>query len=148
MTADEERKTCIFSHQNEVDDDGYFVRDYGSARQGLEISANSQLLKRLTLMPAVAKSWAPQPALTPLIEKNYLTRALYAANQSRQAVPLIKPRPPIVGTGLESVIARNTGQVVYAKDNGEVVSATADRLIVKYTKQKTKQTYQSNPLSA
>ena len=141
LTADEERKTCIFSHQNEVNDDGYFVRDYGSARQGLNIGQFP--VTEATHIDASRRQIVGSSAgLTPLIEKNYLTRALYAANQSRQAVPLIKPRPPIVGTGLESVIARNTGQVVYAEDDGQVVSATAERLIVKYAKQKTKQTYQ------
>ena len=54
------------------------------------------------------------------------------SNQQRQAVPLIKPESPIVGTGLEGVIARNTGQVVMAEADGVVTKASAQEVIVKY----------------
>ena len=54
------------------------------------------------------------------------------SNQQRQAVPLIQPSSPIVGTGLEGVAARNTGQVVLAEADGEVVKATGEEVSVKY----------------
>ncbi len=54
------------------------------------------------------------------------------SNQQRQAVPLIQPSSPIVGTGLEADAARNTGQVILAEDAGEVIKATAQEVVVKY----------------
>ena len=70
--------------------------------------------------------------LIPFIEKNYVYRSLMGSNQQRQAVPLIVPQSPIVGTGLETTAARNTGQVVLAEADGEVTKATAAAVIVKY----------------
>jgi DNA-directed RNA polymerase subunit beta len=70
--------------------------------------------------------------LIPFIEKNYVYRALMGSNQQRQAVPLISPESPIVGTGLEAVAAENTGQLVVAEAAGEVTKATADQVVVKY----------------
>jgi DNA-directed RNA polymerase subunit beta len=70
--------------------------------------------------------------LIPFIEKNYVYRSLMGSNQQRQAVPLIVPQSPIVGTGLETSAARNTGQVVLAEADGEVTKATAGQVIVKY----------------
>jgi len=70
--------------------------------------------------------------LIPFIEKDYVYRALMGSNQQRQAVPLIKPEAPIVGTGVEAAAARNTGQVVIAEADGEVTKATGDAVTVKY----------------
>ena len=61
--------------------------------------------------------------LIPFIEKNYVYRSLMGSNQQRQAVPLIQPASPIVGTGLEAAAARNTGQVILAEADGEVIKA-------------------------
>jgi DNA-directed RNA polymerase subunit beta len=70
--------------------------------------------------------------LIPFIEKNYVYRALMGSNQQRQAVPLIKPESPIVGTGVETAAARNTGQIVLAEADGEVMKANGDEVVVKY----------------
>jgi DNA-directed RNA polymerase subunit beta len=70
--------------------------------------------------------------LIPFIEKNYVYRSLMGSNQQRQAVPLIVPQSPIVGTGLETTAARNTGQVILAEGTGTVTKATAAAVIVKY----------------
>jgi DNA-directed RNA polymerase subunit beta len=70
--------------------------------------------------------------LIPFIEKNYVYRSLMGSNQQRQAVPLIQPSSPIVGTGLEIAAARNTGQVILAETDGEVTKATAQEVVVKY----------------
>jgi len=56
------------------------------------------------------------------------------SNQQRQAVPLIKPESPIVGTGLESIVAHNTGQLTVAEEDGVVEKATADEVVVNYKK--------------
>src|SRR5690606_6136864 len=69
--------------------------------------------------------------LIPFIEKNYVYRSLMGSNQQRQAVPLIQPTAPIVGTGLESAAARNTGQLMLADADGEIIKATADEVVLK-----------------
>ena len=70
--------------------------------------------------------------LIPFIEKNYVYRSLMGSNQQRQAVPLIQPAAPIVGTGVEVAAAHNTGQLFLAEGQGEVTMATADEVVVKY----------------
>jgi len=70
--------------------------------------------------------------LVPFIEKDAVMRALMGSNQQRQAVPLTKPEAPIVGTGMETDAARNTGQVVIAEADGEVVKADGDEVVVQY----------------
>jgi len=70
--------------------------------------------------------------LIPFIEKDYVYRALMGSNQQRQAVPLIHPESPIVGTGVETAAARNTGQVILAEADGEVLKATGEEVVVQY----------------
>ncbi len=85
-------------------------------------------------------------ALIPFVEKNYVYRSLMGSNQQRQAVPLINPEAPIVGSGVEGVAARNTGQVVLAEGKGKVVKATAEEIVVDYGK--VRKNLQANALCA
>ncbi|HEX6258081.1 MAG TPA: DNA-directed RNA polymerase subunit beta, partial [Candidatus Saccharimonadales bacterium] len=71
-------------------------------------------------------------ALIPFVEKNRVDRNLTGSNMQKQAVPLLRPQSPIVGTGIEAEIARNTSQLVVAEGAGEVVRADADMVQVKY----------------
>src|ERR1043165_676025 len=80
--------------------------------------------------------------LIPFIEKNYVYRSLMGSNQQRQAVPLIEPKAPIVGSGLEAVVARNTGKMQLAEADGTVIRADAQAVIVKGRKE----TYTYEPL--
>ena len=131
LDASEEESAVIAGAGNAVDENGYFVEDRVSARKSLhpgEVDAND-----VTHMDAAQNQIIGSSAgLIPFIEKNYVYRSLMGSNQQRQAVPLVQPSSPIVGTGLESTAARNTGQVVLAEADGDVVSATGDEVIVKY----------------
>src|SRR5687767_14111072 len=69
-------------------------------------------------------------ALIPFLEHDDANRALMGSNMQRQAVPLLNPKTPFVGTGLESVVARDSGAVIIAKRAGVVTSVTADEIIV------------------
>lgn len=71
-------------------------------------------------------------SLIPFIDKNRIDRNLTGANMQRQAVPLINPEAPIVGTGIEHDVAKNTSQLICAKADGEVIKADADEVQVKY----------------
>jgi len=112
-------------------DDGTFVEDRVSARSHQasgEVDATD-----VTHMDAARNQIIGSSAgLIPFIEKNYVYRSLMGSNQQRQAVPLVQPQSPIVGTGLEANAARNTGQVILAEADGEVVKASGEQVIVKY----------------
>lgn len=69
-------------------------------------------------------------SLIPFLENDDANRALMGSNMQRQAVPLINPRAPLVGTGMEHVVARDSGVTILAKYNGKVFDVDADRIIV------------------
>ena len=72
-------------------------------------------------------------ALIPFLEKNRIDRNLMGANMQRQAVPLIKPAAPIVGTGVEHDVAANTAELICAEAAGEVIKADAEEVQIKYS---------------
>ncbi len=111
--------------------DGAFADERVSARNGLlpeQVDAHE-----VTYMDAAHKQiLGSTAALVPFVEKNRVDRSLMAASMQKQAVPLLQPESPVVGTGIEEVIARNTSQLVVAEDAGEVVRADGDVIEVKY----------------
>ncbi|MDB5164048.1 MAG: rpoB [Candidatus Saccharibacteria bacterium] len=131
LDAAEEESAVIASAGEAVDASGFFVSERVSARSHLksgEVDAND-----VTHMDASRKQIIGSSAgLIPFIEKNYVYRSLMGSNQQRQAVPLIRPAAPLVGTGLEASAAINTGQIVVAEDAGEITKSTADEVVVKY----------------
>ncbi|MCA9835034.1 MAG: DNA-directed RNA polymerase subunit beta, partial [Thermomicrobiales bacterium] len=70
-------------------------------------------------------------AMIPFLEHDDANRALMGANMQRQAVPLLRPQSPVIGTGMEYFVARDSGQVVVAQETGTVVSASGDRIVVR-----------------
>ena len=131
LDAFAEEVAVIAGAGSELDKDGHFVDERVSVRNRLkssEVDADD-----VTYMDAARNQIIGSSAgLIPFIEKNYVYRSLMGSNQQRQAVPLIQPQSPIVGTGLEGVAARNTGQVVLAEGDGEVVKAAGDEIVVRY----------------
>ncbi|MEO6421975.1 MAG: DNA-directed RNA polymerase subunit beta, partial [Candidatus Nitrotoga sp.] len=131
MDASEEEHAIIASAGSEIDEDGYFLDERLPARRYLvaaEVDADE-----VTHVDAARRQVIGSSAgLIPFIEKNYVYRSLMGSNQQRQAVPLISPESPIVGTGFEGTAARNTGQLIVAEGEGEVVKAEGAEVIVKY----------------
>jgi DNA-directed RNA polymerase subunit beta len=131
LDASEEEDAIIASAGEDIDQDGYFVNNRVSARKYLQsghVDSNE-----VTHMDAARNQIIGSSAgLIPFIEKDYVYRSLMGSNQQRQAVPLIQPQSPIVGTGVEVAAAKNTGQLIVAEAAGEVTLATADEVIVKY----------------
>jgi DNA-directed RNA polymerase subunit beta len=129
LDAAEEEASVIAGAGSELDENGYFISDRVSARMHLksgEVDSDD-----VTYMDAARNQIIGSSAgLIPFIEKNYVYRSLMGSNQQRQAVPLIQPKSPIVGTGLEAPAARNTGQMVLAEADGEVTQATGDKVVV------------------
>src|SRR5207302_349357 len=70
-------------------------------------------------------------ALVPFLENDDANRALMGSNMQRQAVPLLQPEAPLVGTGMEHVVARDSGAVIVAKRPGVVEYVSADRIVVR-----------------
>lgn len=131
LDAFEEETSVIAGGGADIDENGYFKDERVSARTRLksgEVDSDD-----VNYMDAARNQIIGSSAgLIPFIEKNYVYRSLMGSNQQRQAVPLIAPLAPIVGTGLEKAAAENTGQVTLAEDSGEVISATAKKVVVKY----------------
>ncbi len=132
LDAAAEDHAVIASSSEAVDENGFFVKERVSARNRLvagEVDADD-----ITHMDASKRQIiGSSAALIPFIEKNYVYRSLMGSNQQRQAVPLISPQSPIVGTGMEGAAARNSGQIVVAEADGEVIKASAAEVVVKYT---------------
>jgi len=131
LDAAQEATEVIAEASAELDAKGGFVADRVSARNCLvpeEVDSSE-----VTYIDAAKKQViGTTAALVPFIEKNRIDRNLTGSNMQRQAVPLIKTTSPIVGTGVEGAIARNTSQLVVAAEDGEIVKADADEIQVKY----------------
>ena len=80
--------------------------------------------------------WSVATALIPFLEHDDANRALMGSNMQRQAVPLLKPEAPLVGTGMERRAAIDTGDVVLAHNDGEVSYVDAERIVVSYGSKK------------
>ncbi len=133
LDASAEEASVIASAAEAYDENGYFIHDRVSVRKQLssgEVEAND-----VTHMDASRKQIIGSSAgLIPFIEKNYVYRSLMGSNQQRQAVPLIHPQAPLVGTGMETDAAMNTGQLIAALEEGDVIKADADEVVINYKK--------------
>lgn len=129
--ASEELGEVIADAGAKLNDDGTFVNERVSARSNLDpVQVDAH---EVTYMDAAHKQILGAPAsLVPFIEKNRVDRSLTGTNMQKQAVPLLTPEAPTVGTGIEAEIARNSSQLVVAEADGEVVRADADEIHVKY----------------
>lgn len=131
LDASQEATEVIADAGAELNEDRSFAADRVSARNGLlpeQVDATE-----VTYMDAAHKQiLGSTAALVPFVEKNRVDRSLMASSMQKQAVPLLQPESPAVGTGIEGVIARNTSQLVVAEAAGEVVRADGDEVHVKY----------------
>jgi len=131
LDASEEAVEVIADAGAELNEKGEFAAERLSARNGLlpeQVDASE-----VTYMDAAHKQiLGTTAALVPFVEKNRVDRSLMAASMQKQAVPLLQPESPVVGTGIEHEIALNTSQLILAEGDGEVVRADGDEVHVKY----------------
>ncbi|NLN27511.1 MAG: DNA-directed RNA polymerase subunit beta [Firmicutes bacterium] len=134
LTADEEDNYIIAQANEPFDPEtGEFLNKRVSSRYKEEILlVPSEQIDYMDVSPKQIVSIAT--ALIPFLENDDASRALMGANMQRQAVPLIRTEAPLVGTGMEYKAAVDSGVVVLAKEDGEVVSVTADEIVVKTKK--------------
>ena len=116
-----------------LDKDGKFVDTYVSARvHGKPAQVES---KNITHIDAAHKEiLGVSASLIPFVEKNRVDRSLMACAMQKQAVPLLRTDNPIVGTGVEKEVAKNTSQLITAEGDGTVKKADGESVIVTYTK--------------
>ncbi len=131
LDASQEAVEVIADAGADLNEDGTFKEERISARNGL--LPEQVDVSEVTFMDAAHKQILGSTAsLVPFVEKNRVDRSLMAASMQKQAVPLLQPESPIVGTGIEGEIARNTSQLVVAEGDGEVIRAEGDVVEVKY----------------
>jgi DNA-directed RNA polymerase subunit beta len=119
LTADEEDLYTIAQANSLLDDDGYFVEDTVLARRrndNEEVPVGE--IDYMDVSPKQVVSVAT--ASIPFLENDDSNRALMGANMQRQAVPLLKPAAPLVGTGIENTAAKGSGSAIVAKNEGTV----------------------------
>ncbi len=131
LDAAQEASEVIADAGARLNDDKSFTDSRVSARKFLQPGQVD--VEEVTFMDAAHKQiLGSTAALVPFIEKTRVDRALTGSNMQRQAVPLLTPEPAIVGTGIEQAVAENSGHLIQAEADGEVVRADADEIHVKY----------------
>ena len=131
LDASHERNEIIADAGAKLNEDGTFTDERVSAR--IEMQPGQIDASEVLMMDAAHKQILGSTAsLVPFIEKNRIDRSLTGSNMQRQAVPLINPQSPTVGTGIEGVIAKNSSQLITAEAEGEVIRADGDIVEVKY----------------
>lgn len=130
MTADAEDGYIIAQANEPLDENGRFINEKVTARHRDDIiQVSPEEVDFMDVSPKQIVSVAT--AMIPFLENDDANRALMGSNMQRQAVPLISPRAPIVGTGIEYKAAKDSGSVIVAKNSGVVEKVTADEIVVK-----------------
>ena len=131
MTADEEDNYIVGQAAEPVDENGCLINQRIIARHRDEIvEVDKELVDYIDVSPRMMVSIAT--AMIPFLPNDDANRALMGANMQRQAVPLLRPEAPIVGTGMEHKICIDSEVVVLAEGDGEVTSVDARHVTVKY----------------
>ncbi|MSR68247.1 DNA-directed RNA polymerase subunit beta [Candidatus Saccharibacteria bacterium] len=134
LDAFDEERAVIAQAQTPVDGNGYFIQPRvpvrGIGGEADEEDANNVDYMDISSNQVVGVS----AALIPFLEHDNAKRALMGANMQRQAVALVRPEAPIVGTGVEARVAEDSGQVIIAQEDGVIISADAHEIVIKYKK--------------
>ncbi len=129
LSADQEERFRIAQANSILDDLNQFVDDRVEVRVGetyIQDSPDTVDLMDVSPMQIMSVS----AALIPFLEHDDANRALMGSNMQRQAVPLLRPQAPIIGTGIEGRVARDSGQVVLSRANGVITSVTGRNIVV------------------
>jgi DNA-directed RNA polymerase subunit beta len=130
MTADEEDDLRVAAGDVAMDENGYLIGEQVPVRYRQEFTTASPLeVDYVAISPVQIISVAT--SLIPFLEHDDANRALMGSNMQRQAVPLLRPERPLVGTGLEAQAARDSGMVIVSRVDGEVTYVDANRIRVR-----------------
>jgi DNA-directed RNA polymerase subunit beta len=137
MTADEEDNYIVGQAAEPLDEDGCLINARITARHRDEIvEVDKEMVDYIDVSPRMMVSIAT--AMIPFLPNDDANRALMGANMQRQAVPLLRPEAPIVGTGMEHKICIDSEVAVLAEGEGEVASVDARHVVVRYDSGETK----------
>ena len=130
LSALDEENQVIAQANARLDKQGRFLADLIEARRGGEfVMVSPELVDFMDVSPNQLVSVAA--SLIPFLEHDDANRALMGSNMQRQAVPLLTSSAPIIGTGMEGVVARDSGVTIVARRNGVVEDVDATRIVVR-----------------
>ncbi len=134
MSAMEEGRYTIAQANSEIDSEGQLASDLVSCRHGNDfLLARPMDIDFIDVSPKQLVSVAT--ALIPFLENDDANRALMGSNMQRQAVPLIRAEAPLVGTGMESAVARDSGATIIARRSGVIDQLDASRIVIRATEE-------------
>ena len=132
MSATEEMRHTVAQANATLDENGNFINDLVSTRQSGEYTlAPRENVDLIDVSPKQLVSVAA--SLIPFLENDDANRALMGSNMQRQAVPLLQAEAPLVGTGIEGVVARDSGAAIMARRAGIIDQVDAERIVVRAT---------------
>ncbi|MFA5581725.1 MAG: DNA-directed RNA polymerase subunit beta, partial [Paracoccaceae bacterium] len=132
MSATEEMRHTVAQANARLDDEGRFLNDLVSTRQSGDFMLNPP--ENVGLIDVSPKQLVSVAAsLIPFLENDDANRALMGSNMQRQAVPLLQAEAPLVGTGIEEVVARDSGAAIMARRAGIIDQVDATRIVVRAT---------------
>ncbi len=132
LSAMEESKHYVAQANSNLSDDGKFVDEFVVCRHANEVlMAPRENIDLMDVSPKQLVSVAA--ALIPFLENDDANRALMGSNMQRQAVPLVRAEAPFVGTGMEPIVARDSGAAIAAKRGGIVDQVDATRIVIRAT---------------
>jgi len=130
FTADRESGECIAQANAPLNSRNEFIEDrVGAIRSGKYVTEPPERIDYMDVSPK--QVFSVTTALIPFLEHDDANRALMGSNMQRQGVPLIRPEAPLIGTGMEGEVAKYSGQVVYAREAGEVDSVDSRKIVIK-----------------
>ena len=140
LAAYDEENVNITDQSVETDNNGYILDHQVPIRRGHEFFLGDvSTAEYIEVVPAQVLGVIA--GLVPFVQNDEVTRITMATQQMSQAVPLIKPERPVVGTGIEEEVARNTDALILAENDGVVDYADADKVVVKYVDKNRKMEY-------
>ena len=130
LSADDEGKVVIAEANAKVDEKGHFESDLITCRRGGEVEFDRpEDINYIDVSPKQLVSVAA--ALIPFLENDDANRALMGSNMQRQGVPLLRSEAPLVGTGIEATVAKDSGATLVAKYDGVVNAVDANRIVIR-----------------
>jgi DNA-directed RNA polymerase subunit beta len=129
LTADEEERYAIAQANALLNQNNEFVEDrIGVIRGGKYLKEPADKIDFMDVSPK--QVFSVTTSLIPFLEHDDANRALMGSNMQRQAVPLLRPEAPLIATGMEKEVAKYSGQVVFAREDGEVASVDSTQVTI------------------
>ncbi|MFN2335523.1 MAG: DNA-directed RNA polymerase subunit beta, partial [Bacteroidales bacterium] len=133
LTAEDEEYLTVAQANAPLDDDGTFTNPRAKSRLGADYPYEE--ISKVQMMDVAPNQIASIAAsLIPFLEHDDANRALMGSNMMRQAVPLVRPEAPIVGTGLEAQVIKDSRILIVAEGDGVVEFVDADEIVIRYSR--------------